>query len=214
MRKADVFKGLRVNFWTRRGKGGKQRAQSTCGCCVMEQNYYAIAAFRYLFKKERDIKRVIEVGTGEGGFSQFLNGECLRREIEFRTFELYPEKCTACEKHDFTSELIPNDEKVGEIISQEGRTVLLVDSADKAGDISKFAPHLKNKDIVMGHDYAKDRTIGRYKLRDTNIWRSRGWYLSDIRDNGVMKDNDLEEFRPRVFWRAAWGAFIKNDKKH
>ena len=211
---AVIFKGLRAHFQTRRGRGGKQRTIAPCGCCQMEQNCYAIAAFRYLFKKEGDIKRVIELGTGEGGLSQFLKDECSRRQISFRTFEAYPEKCSACEKHGFISELIPNDEKVGELIGQKGRTILLIDSGNKAADIAKFAPYLKDKDVVMGHDYAKDRTIGRYKLRNTGIWRSQGWFLSNIRDNGVIKNNNLEEFRPRVFWRAAWGAFIKNDKKH
>ena len=134
--------GLYFPFVIGRGRGGKQLNTAPCGCCDMEQNCYAIAAFRRFFKTESNIKRVIELGTGQGGFSQFLNEQCIAKNIEFRTFEVDPKKCTACAKHGFVSEMILEDEKIGDIIRSSGKTVLLVDGGDKAEDIINFSQYL------------------------------------------------------------------------
>jgi len=206
--RADYVKGLRARFSIQRGPGGKQVTTSTCGCCLMEQNCYAIAAFRRFFKTEKEIKRVIELGTGRGGFSYFLNEECKKYDTEFSTFETEPHKCTACEKHGFVSELTSKDADpnyLGDIIKREGRTILLVDSAKKNADVAKYVKFLKPNDVVMVHDYAHDRSFYHSVMRAKNIWRSCGTQLKHM--SGTH--DSLEKYRPMLFWRAAWGAFVK-----
>jgi len=222
--KADYVKGLRAKFVIQRGRSGKQNTLSTCGCCLMEQNCYAVAAWRRFFKTEKDIKRVIELGTGRGGWSYVLNEECKKYDIEFRTFELYPEKCEACEKHGFVCELIPPDlfgfnpdgqdrlaESAGnqpmkEIVAEEGRTVLLVDSAYRMEVIEYLFEYMKPNDIVATHDYARTAPFGQRIMRAQNIWRSNGMQLKHF----TRLNLPLDEYRPMLFWRAAWGVFLVN----
>ena len=110
-----------------------------------------------LFLKQ-SFENVIELGTGNGGTSLFLNDLVKFYGGEnFVTFDR--NKCDA-NLNQIVGDIYKDQEIINlieENIQKEGRTLLFCDGGDKEYEFNKFSPFLKDGDFIMLHDYAHDK---------------------------------------------------------
>ena len=59
-----------------------------CYGVEMSQTWEDLELYEKLLNHHRGLKSVVELGTGQGGFSLYLYYQCLRRGIKFATYDL------------------------------------------------------------------------------------------------------------------------------
>jgi len=117
--------------------------------------------FDKFFEKEK-FDHIVEIGTGNGGFSIYLAGEAHEMGASFITFDIKEiSKKVKKEITRFGANVvvcdITNDIGVDIIIERVGRCLLLNDGGPKVPEFLRFAKTIKVGDIMMTHDYYKGR---------------------------------------------------------
>lgn len=107
--------------------------------------------------------RIIELGTGRGGFSVFLALYCifLGKEWKLYTFD----NGNRLQKHSqiallklgasfFNTDIFGEEatKEIIELIQSEGTTVLLCDNGHKRREFNLFSKYLKSGDYIFAHD--------------------------------------------------------------
>ncbi len=118
-------------------------------------------SFNWLFSKQK-FDYIIEIGTGNGMFSIFLAEHSKKMGAAFVTIDIKPTNKRILHRfHELGAEVITCDINKRDVITpllNKGRILLLIDGALKVPEFIKYAPKLKLKDMIMVHDYYKDRT--------------------------------------------------------
>jgi hypothetical protein len=79
-----------------------------------------------------------------------------------------------------------NIASIGELIKRGGSTLLICDGGDKKAELDLYGGFLKTGDVVMAHDWAKDKEAHQ-RNKDSGTWS--GW---EIRwENGVAEDEQF-----------------------
>lgn len=180
----------------------------------MAQNQNAIIVwdtfFKYLAHEKIDVGRIIELGTGAGGFSVLLSVYCQTVGADFITYDFDEKQWPLKHKELFRRlqvdrRLTDLDQpetikEISDLIEQDGTTILLCD-ARKVKDWQDFAEHLKPGDFIASHDYAPSQDyfvthmVGR-------IWSHI--YLQDREIESICREHNLEPVSPEMFLTAAW----------
>ena len=143
----------------------------------VEQRLSALPAFDNLFAAFKP-KRIIELGTGNGGLTLYLGMWAHLIQARLMTVERLPSDATrnvlriaslvlpiTIRTIDYTLE----PAIVTEFIDAHTPCLLLCDGAtDKAAQMRLFAPYLKPGDVLMGHDYKPELGIDN-QLKDTDL---------------------------------------------
>jgi len=185
------------------------------GC---QQNYRAFQVF-YEFLIKIKPKRILEIGTSMGGFTNFLNEISKEENINFHllTYDVneYPWYSDLISSGiDLRIEDIFNwgDKKIKqeviEFIQSEGVTVVLCDGGDKVGELEIISKYLKEGDFIFAHDYCS--TPQKFN-EDINgkIWN---WHeVSDSDIEQICLENGLEDYDREIFESVVWSSKIKTN---
>ena len=195
--------------------------QNNIGLCryknfVAQQNHNAFSVFYDLLKQYKP-KNILEIGTGLGGFTQFLDLciQELRLDTKLISFEIrgqiWHEEMISSGidvriQNIFSEDYSDVESFIVDFIKQDGLTLVLCDGGDKIREFSILSKFLKQNDIIMAHDYApndsyfKENMIGK-------IWNWMEIQDSDI-DNACL-EQALVPFNSDNFLSVAWLARTK-----
>lgn len=110
---------------------------------------------------------VIELGTGEGGFSLFLKHQAEQRQFQFHTidndtwvgFEGRKPHRGMLLNHFIKADIF-NSSIVESLLEQSvGPTVLICDNGDKPREVHDFSYLLEQDDYLVVHDWDREITI-------------------------------------------------------
>jgi len=116
-----------------------------------------VNAFDRFFIKER-FDTVIELGTGNGGFSLYIAEKCNEMKADFYTFDI---------RRIINSNILKNIKQLGGVFFKEdtnetnrvknfikeGRRTLVLNDGDKFSSFNIYGPRLKLGDYMFIHDY-------------------------------------------------------------
>lgn len=125
----------------------------------MQQQPEALAEIEKILRSERP-SRVIELGTGHGGFALFLRDVCASIGCEFSTHDVRAPADEVRQHLPFVELDFHRAEGVARLVPQigsPGKTILIVDGGDKPLEFNTYAEHLKLGDLLLAHDYCRDR---------------------------------------------------------
>ena len=142
--------------------------------------YWVYKVIDEILNENRQIKGIIEIGTGAGALSIFLGLECYEREL--KPLMTYDIKGFVTEKEDIFNYKEPrlfkllnikfivrdcfHEESIQEIKEYANRPVLFMcDGGNKLKEFKYFAELIKPGSIIASHDW---QSIARSKLTEEN----------------------------------------------
>ena len=103
--------------------------------------------------------RIVELGTGEGTFTLFLQLYAAINDMQLYTYDItenMPKKIrdlvTPMGIHYEIKDVFKYIPEIGAIIQQEGITLLYCDNGDKPREMREWGPYCKLNDILVVHD--------------------------------------------------------------
>ncbi len=182
-----------------------------------QQNYNAFEVF-YNFIKETQPKRILEIGTSNGGFTQFLKYSCDRLGLNTHVVSLdIHEKSWYSDITNMGVDLrienifkdnyqdIPQNYK--DLIQEEGVTIILCDGGDKVREFNLLSKFMKSGDYILGHDYAYNRE----KFEKDIYMKIWNWHeLSESDIETCSQENNLTDYNREIFESVVWVCKKKN----
>lgn len=162
---------------------------------------------------------IIEIGTGSGAFSIFLNDVMTELNLTYRhltydirhsTENIYMHNQTAVNKiEERTKDVFEDVNWLSYIINNKYETVLvLCDGADKVKEFKTFAPLIKDGDFIMGHDYAITE-----EYFNNNVYE-KIWNWLELPGESIQSDieeNNLQYYMNDEFSNIVWLCMQKNN---
>jgi hypothetical protein len=184
---------------------------------VAQQNHYAYEAFFNLLNRVKP-KRILEIGTAQGGFTGYLNymSKKLNLEVEIRSYDIRNQTYYKSLIDDGVDVRIENIFELGytdlknkeiiDFIRQDGLTLVLCDGGNKVREFNILSEYLKKSDIIMAHDYAKDSEF--FKNEINNVYWN--WHeISEEQIQEAINKYNLKPFMQAEFDNAVWVCKIK-----
>jgi hypothetical protein len=127
------------------------------GCTFLgvncSQSWADFQLWENLLTAHPELRSIVELGTGEAGFSRFLHIQAEARGLEFATFDrvrMDRHRQPGFRKLDIF-------DKPGAVVSSFVHPVVLFcDNGDKPREVATFAPHLQPGDLLVVHDYGTE----------------------------------------------------------
>lgn len=171
----------------------------------MQQNRFAIPCWSYL-AEIKPPKRILEIGTYQGGLSVPLAIMARNYQAQFVTFDI-----TQQHKHNngIWFDLLKMDfrqidvfsengkEIVRKLLKQPGRSYVLCDNGNKVDEFNLFSGMIKSGDVIAGHDYYIDNLH----------WRASEIHEASIAES--VSTHHLQLITNPPFMEAAWLAYEK-----
>lgn len=175
----------------------------------MQQHPDAIEVFTTFLNKNR-FSRLIELGTGFGGFAMFLARTSSLSNLDFITID-HREKFSESALEElynygarrFVFDILKDANRVHELLDYNCRILLLCDNGHKISEFKEFAPDLKPNDVIMVHDYWK--TPEDYK--PSKEFKGNEIHYEDIQL--CCSDLSLQEYYSDLLNPVGWGCFIR-----
>jgi cephalosporin hydroxylase len=186
-----------------------------------------IKAFRLFadFLREIRPKRILEIGTGGGGFVLFLRDalDSIRlRDSAVRTYDIIGQFCHEVLRENRIDVRIVNlfhqahlyldkPQEVVPFIQDEGCTLVLCDGGNKVREFRIFSHYIKAGDYIMAHDYVD--TWNRYKEE----FLDRVWNWCEIDERHITEcslQNNLRHHWKDKFDQAVWVCKTKISQKY
>ena len=171
----------------------------------------------YDFISEVKPKRILEIGTALGGFTEFLKilSDELNLNINILSYDITerPWYNQMVEKGiDVRVENIFNEDwtnvkqDVIDFVQQDGVTIVLCDGGWKIGEFKIFSKLIKDGDFILAHDYSYDKVTYENEIKN-KIWNWCEITESDIESS--VKENNLKSYQPDKFSKAVWVCKVK-----
>jgi len=166
----------------------------------------------YDFILEIKPKRILEIGTALGGFTQFLNiiTKEIGLETKILTYDIISHPWYQ-EIIDFGIDLRVEDifsnnfktckQEVIDFIKQDGTTLVLCDGGWKIGEFNLLSDYIKSGDFIMAHDYSFDDETYRNKIQN-KIWNWCEITEKDIEECSLR--NNLLPYNQEIFSNCVW----------
>lgn len=144
-----------------------------------------LSLFDSFFELEK-FDNIIEIGTGNGGFSSYIAQKCMEMHAEFTTYDINKINIPHIEQHlkilnvNVITKDVNDDELIEKLLKYGGRCLLLIDGALKSPQFNRFAKIIKPNDIMMAHDYYRDEIQSEYGT----------FVLTEVQD--AITENNLE----------------------
>jgi len=114
-----------------------------------------------------EFARLIELGTSNGILSLYFYLFCLNKDAAFYSFDNEKKyiRTRAGDLLNFENtfrccDVLKEPAAAGNIIREEGRTVLFCDNGDKIREFALYAPYLKSRDLICVHDWGQEIDFG------------------------------------------------------
>ena len=174
------------------------------------------------FFKDVSPKRILEIGTGSGGFTLFIR-DCLNElgldSTELVSYDISPSavleelnskpNTLLSNVNLFSSDnnyILDREDLVVPYIQDYGTTIVMCDGGNKVKEFNQFSKFLKPGDIIMCHDYCDTLENFEEKIFE-KIWLWRE--ISDIDIQESINDYKLVPYDKEKFDSIVWGCFIK-----
>jgi hypothetical protein len=181
-----------------------------------QQNHNVYEVF-YNFLNGVKPKRILEIGTALGGFTQFLNkvSKELNLDINILSYDIHRMNwydTMVDEGIDVRVENVFNDDyssvkqEIIDFIQEDGLTLVLCDGGNKVGEFNLLSNYIKEGDFIMAHDYADNR-----ENFDINFNR-KIWNWHEIQDSNINESclrNNLKSYNKEIFDSVVWVCKIK-----
>jgi 23S rRNA U2552 (ribose-2'-O)-methylase RlmE/FtsJ len=191
--------------------------------CTYENRYMAQQTlgawelFKQFLLKEK-FERILEIGTGLGGFTQFLYEFSKENNIntEIMTVDIKPsnEKLIFIGVKSIQMNVlnVQNLPKLDEFLKTNKKLLILCDGDEKSVEFNLFSKYIKVNDFIMAHDYAIS-----YEYFEDNI-KNKKWNWCQIVENdieAISKKLNLVEYTDIDFKEEMWICKTKkeNNKK-
>ena len=185
-----------------------------------QQSHLAYEVFFNFIGKIKP-KRILEIGTGTGGFTQFLkfcvdyhnlDTEILTYDIYTRSdYEILEKKGVKVKiKNIFSSDYKKIDSGVINYIQSEGTSLVLCDGGHKISEFNLISKYIKKDDFIMAHDYAKNE---KHFVENVSykIWNWLEIQESDIIN--VCNEYELIDYDGEEFNSVVWTCKRKQSSK-
>ena len=171
------------------------------------------------FFKEVKPKRLLEIGTAQGGTCVFFRDKL--NELGFEDSPILTFEIETCESHKVIEKIegitlshenifkhsyleFEKPELISDFINKEGTTVVCCDGGAKRYELNLISTLLKPGDYILAHDYAPTLEYSKEHMVD------KIWNWAEIRDEHIDKDAlKLEQVYFDNFIKAAWCCFRK-----
>jgi hypothetical protein len=176
-----------------------------------QQNHNVYEVF-YNFLNDVKPKRILEIGTALGGFTQFLKkvSDESQLDINILSYDIYEmtwyqtmiqNDIDVRVENVFDSNYQSVKQEVIDFIQQGGITLVLCDGGNKVGEFNLLSNYIKEGDFIMAHDYADNR-----ENFDTNFNR-KIWNWHEIQDSDINESclrNNLKSYNKEIFDSVVW----------
>lgn len=176
------------------------------------QQHHDVYVVFYNFIKKAKPKRILEIGTALGGFTQFLKeaSNDLLLDVDILSYDIYERPWYGDLKNngiDVRVENIFNDdyshvkEEVVNFIKKDGITIVLCDGGNKVMEFNILSKYLKAGDFIMAHDYAPDINFF------SQFIYNKIWNWCEITDDDIQKcceENNLISYEKDSFLNVVW----------
>lgn len=182
-----------------------------------QQNHNVYEVF-YNFLTDVKPKRILEIGTALGGFTQFLkkvsdesnlNINILSYDINRMGWydDMVKEGIDVRVEDVFINNYSGVKQEVIDYIQQDGLTIVLCDGGNKVGEFNILSNYIKQGDFIMAHDYVDNREnfMENYNKK---IWNWHEIEESNIAD--ACNKNNLQPYKSEIFNNVVWVCKIKN----
>ena len=181
-----------------------------------QQNSNAYKAFYNFIDNVKPV-RILEIGTGQGGFTMFLKICCndLELNTDIRSYEvnqnpsyevLRKENINVIVENIFSDNYSSVKQEVIEYIQSPGKTIVLCDGGSKISEFNILSNYLKLDDFILAHDYA---STTEYFNEHVN---QKLWNWHEIQDSDIseaVERNNLQPFMQDEFNQAVWVCKVK-----
>jgi cephalosporin hydroxylase len=167
------------------------------------------------FLEEVRPARILEIGTAGGGFilavRDILN-EMGLTNVPVKTFDVVESPYyKGLRSHNVEVNIenvfdqpylnLVKPERIVPYIQEEGTTVVFCDGGHKIGEFNSIAPHIKNGDFILAHDY-----IDTWDNFQTN-YRDKIWNWCEVEEKYIEKtsiEQGLEFYNKEEFDKIVW----------
>jgi hypothetical protein len=181
-----------------------------------QQNHNVYEVF-YNFLNEIKPKRILEIGTALGGFTQFLKkvSDESQLDISILSYDIHEMSWyqnmiqTGIDvrvENVFDSNYQSVKQDVIDFIQQDGVTLVLCDGGNKVGEFNILSNYIKENDIIMAHDYVDTRENFNENYYE-KIWNWHEISESDIAN--ACEKNNLKSYNKEIFDSVIWVCKIK-----
>ena len=172
----------------------------------VEQNPHIFKALDETVKAGIQPVRIFEIGYRNGGFTLLLDDHPISDKAE----KIYAYDKIATEKAPVSAEVerVHGDFfqkvlEVGELIKQDGLSMVFCDGGDKNAEFNFLAPFLKEGDIMLTHDYAPNEEIWKEEF----LGKKWDWFESwDGELDNACRDYNLVNFMENYWNDAVWSC--------
>jgi len=187
------------------------------GNYAAQQNYNAFKVF-YNFLNKNKPKRILEIGTGQGGLINFINDCKIHLQLDTKIitcdinelpwYSIFVENGIDVRVENiFNNEYSEVNSDIIEFIQQDGLSLVLCDGGNKIKEFNLLSKFLKTNDIIMAHDYAPNREYFE-KYMKYKIWNWMEIQDSDI--NYCCTRENLVPYCAEEFLSVAWVCKLKS----
>lgn len=184
---------------------------SAYGNFVAQQNHNAFKRFYKFLETDRP-SRILEIGTGLGGLTRFLDLCVKELKLDTKIISFDVNECSWHQEmvddgidvrieNIFSEDYSHIDETIVNFIQEEGLTIVLCDGGDKTSEFNCISKHLKVGDIIMAHDFAPNRQYFE------NYMNRKIWNWMEIQDSDIDECCEKEKLVPYMegeFLSVAW----------
>lgn len=194
----------------------KDSVSCVFGTMRAQQHHDAYGVFYSLIKNTRP-KRILEIGTAQGGFICFLKLciDNLGINADVRSYDIKNKKqykdlrelgIDVRVENIFYQNYTSCDRTVVEYIQRDGTTVILCDGGNKIEEFKLLSKHIKVGDFILAHDYADSEKTFYSKIKN-NRWNWCEITNDDIAES-VIKYK-LDHYMKDQFESVAWTCRMK-----
>jgi len=171
-----------------------------------QQNHYAYESFFNLLKEVKP-SRIVEIGTGMGGFTLFLKMSCDDLELNTKIVSYETNGRDSYEfirnngidvrvKNVFFEGYAGAEQELIDLIIGDGVCLVLCDGGHKISEFNLLSKYIKNGDIIMAHDYASNQQYFKENIE------YKYWNWLEISDNDIedaVVSNNLHPYMQNEF---------------
>lgn len=171
----------------------------------------------YDFLSEVKPKRILEIGTALGGFTEFLkiiidelklDTKILSYDISERPWysDMIERGIDVRVENIFSKNWDSVKQEVIDFIQEEGITIVLCDGGYKVGEFKTLSKVIKEGDYILAHDYSISNEIYENEIKN-KIWNWCEITEKDIESSVI--ENNLKSYKQDKFSQAVWVCKVK-----
>lgn len=178
---------------------------------VAQQNHNVFKRFYNFLEKERPA-RILEIGTGTGGLTRFLDlcAKDLNLDMPLISFEvnsspwhqeMVDDGIDVRIENIFSEDYSCITDDIIKFIQEDGLTIVLCDGGDKISEFNCISKYLKVGDIIMAHDFAPNKNYFE------NYMNRKIWNWMEIQDSDIdecCEKQNLVPYKEGEFLSVAW----------